>query len=410
MNTKLTKLFSASKIIMLLGIIMPGISKLCFALIIQNYGGLERLGTYASDFNISLIISALTGVGFSVVISNRIPRIRSLLSQKVLLGRVLFYSNSASLLSGVVIWVLWFFGIVNSFWAVLIMVFGYTNYLVARHFYVAKRNYKIVLYIEICVLLMICLGLFLFTKFLEPLLAHSIILLILCLALNLYNSRFFGKRLAITKEVASGLGFGFSNLASTFLNLVSIPLAKQLLGASYAGFLGIVNPIIQVCVIVPRSLSRHYLPLLAKQKRYSKLQHDLYRKFAYYNLSFLIFVVVSLLLGWWLFKAAFPSSELILEYSSLVVFLLFANLLVTQISLPDFNMLAAWDKYDISFYVNFFNLASFVFVLLLVSVFYQQIMSFFFIYTVLIIINLARWIFLKSRVKLLFAANKVIDI
>jgi len=124
----------------------------------------------------------------------------------------------------------------------------------------------------------------------------------------------------------SGFGFGLSDLSSNTLAQISVPLANQLLGVSYAGFLGLVKPIVSFVMILPRSLSIYYIPLLVKIKMDSKCLKTRFVDYFRLNTLMLILIVVVEVVLWFAFLSFFDISELLVDNSTLIFLLLVFNL------------------------------------------------------------------------------------
>ncbi|WP_139314785.1 hypothetical protein [Saccharicrinis aurantiacus] len=396
MSKFIDKYITSQKFFLLMSIGLPGLSKLILAILIKHTQGLISLGEYANDMNIALIFSAVTGVGFSALIMNRAPLLSEETKKKELLARILILSILVSIISIPILILLSYYNLITNWEYVLLFILGYSLYQIYRRYLLAFKKYKkVVLYETISIFSLIIL--FMFFSTVNSLYIHSLSLITLYGTLNLLSSRISTISLFVKREIISGLGFGFSNISSTFLSLISIPLALQLLGPLYAGLLGIINPIIQFIILIPRSLSTYYLPDIVKFRNDIK-QLIIYKKFSNTNLLFLITSTILIGLIWTLYNLVFPNSELILANSSIVLVLITLNVFSSQISLPGFTFLSAWDKSGLSFLINLISLLYFVCFLPLILKFSNEFNSFIAIYVLLITGNALRYYYIKHKV------------
>jgi len=169
------------------------------------------------------------------------------------------------------------------------------------------------------------------------------------------------------------------------------------LGPLYAGFLGIINPIIHIIVLIPRSLSNYYLPEIVRNKRYGIQQKSIYNLFSRVNTVFLFLVFTLVVLSWVGYSFIFPDSELVMRFSFLVLVLMMGNILTSQMSLPLFTLLFAWDASKKSFMVNLIMFLGIIILLPLVTLVEGGIVGFTLIYVLLIVGNSGRFLFLKNN-------------
>lgn len=396
-NKTIQKLFTIQKLLLILSVGLPGLSKLVLAILIKYIYGLESLGDYASDMNIALICGSVTGAGFSVIIMNRAPLLQKTGKDKELLGRIAVLSLIVAFLSLPILYSFLHFGIIENWQYVFWFVIGYSVYQIFKHYLLAFKDYTKVVIYEIISLLSVCIGILIFKRF-NPLLIHSIVLITIFGGVTIRKARINISRLFVKREITSGLGFGFSNLSSTFLSLISVPLAKQFLGPMYAGFLGLINPAIQIIILIPRSFSSYYLPEIVKNKSKINEQKNIYSSFSKINLGFLVVAMIVLILFWFVYQFMVPTSDILLEYSNIILLVITINVFSSQVSLPLFTFLSAWDKSKLSFSINLIMLCYFLCFLPLIVKLDNTVCGFIIIYSLLIIGNLARYFYLKNKV------------
>lgn len=381
-----------NNILLLTSIGMPGIVRLVVVFLINSYGKLEAVGEYSNDLNIAIILSTISSVGFASVVMNRIPQANTEQQDSILIRNIA---------SGLVILVplIFLIGLLKNFdlvfnWkGIAIYMVGITTYQIIRQYFYALGKYRKCLIYDFSSLFAIVLAMIVTSGF-NALIIQGVVLILASfpiIFIKLKNSKIIFNR----SEIVSGLGFGFSNLSSAILVLISVPLAQKLLGIEYAGFLGLINPCLGIIFLLPRGLSVYYIPKLVRLGVYKGEQKTAFITYFMRNISLLISVLVATYLLWLVFIFIFPNSNVILQYSNTILVIILINTFLSQLSLPFFGLLNACDESKVSFHVNFISLLSF-FVLLTVLKYLgvNGFSGFMNIYSWLIAVYFARIIFL----------------
>lgn len=395
---KLFRSLDIAKLLLLLVVGFPGVSKIIFAFIIKYYGGIELIGVYANDLNVASIIGTVPALGFSAVLMNRIPNSDGF-NKKIIFGKVLALTFIVIAVSIPLIVFLKKLDIIIDLKAVVVYLTGFSLYQLVRHNLIAEKKYLNIIILESLIVIVVTSA-FLFQVD-NPLFYHGVALLSIFGVVIIPLVKFNKHSVQCLSEFKSGMGFGFSNLSSSFLALLSVPLANQLLGVIYAGMLGIINPIINVALLIPRSLSSYYIPLLVKLKKYSREQFALFDVFFRRNWLFLTIICLFILGGWISFLLFENGSEWSIRDSFFIVGIIVFYTYITQISLPFYSLMNAWDNSKVSFVSNLVVLISFLFYSFLLSQFgkkVQNVVLFELYYVGLIILYFGRFLWLRRIV------------
>ena len=385
------------KFLLLFSIGMPGVNKIVLAFFIERVFNIELLGIYSNDLNISMILTTLSGVGFATLMMSRIPTISQKEKRSDTFSYLLYSGIIISILTVPVIIVLNYAGIVVELFSVITFTTGMTAYIIVRQYYYTIKKYEIALIMEFGYLSLSLLLIYLYRSE-PPLLTQGFILFILVIVAGFSNLRIIRKVDFAT--VKKGLEFGFSNLTSTFLGLISIPLALQMLGSNYAGFLGLINPVVALIILFPRSLGTYYGPDMAKNERFSKNQRLILTEFFKNNILLLFVLSSALFVSWYGFILLFPDSYLVLNNSTLIVSLVILNVFTSQASLPFFVTINVWEKSILSLKINTSTLIAFVILFVFAYLLSMRGIDFFvYILTVIILLNSIRFIFVFKYTK-----------
>jgi O-antigen/teichoic acid export membrane protein len=351
------------KLLLLCGIAFPGLSKLVYTFIIEHRNSLEILGKYSTDMNVAVILSSLSAIGFSAVIMNRIPAL-GIEERKKTYTRICLQALCVNILLLPVLFILYKINFVYSFGYTFVFLVGLTSYQLYRQYLYSIADYLKVFMCEFTLLVVVSIGFLLFDK--NLILVHGIIYIILGGGVFIFNFRrvkIFNKN-----EIKSGLGFGFANISTSVINDIAVPLSNQMLGVTYAGFVGFIKPIINFIVLIPRSMGTYYIPIMVRAK--DNLQRkEIFKKFRSINNYFLTGVLALGILIWFIFIKIFPNSDLLLDNSTWLFMILIINLYSSQICYPYYSLFNAMDKSKVAFYFNFSMLICFCLSLLFITSF-----------------------------------------
>jgi|GEM_PF-2237777 len=246
----------------------PGLYRVLTFWVIQRIYSLDELGHAASNMAIAQMIGFFTAIGWATLILVRVPA-----SDGRQAARDAFYSLVSmagwTALAATLACVLVFAtGLVAfDFGGVIALMWGWTVYQLARHFFVSTRRYRITIAFDCLLIGGSCAMLQVGTRH-----GYSASL---CLALSLIAvavAMFVvigaPARGALTMRVdIKGLQFGLTNFLSGGIALVTVPAAKAMCGASFAGMLSLFASVTAVGNLLPRAISIAQLPDLVKRKK-----------------------------------------------------------------------------------------------------------------------------------------------
>ena len=391
-NIKSAKVKSyLQKFILLVIYGLPGLTKIINSLVIKNVYKLDYLGVYANDLNIAMIICSLP-FGLTALLLNRIPNIQNDLKPDFLY-RILVMTLTMVLALLPIVYVLFKFNIVINLLAFSIFILGYSIYQIFRQLWISEKNYFKCLLLDVFLGLFVPLLIFLLHNKLNGFSIHTIIVAFVGIGLLVFNILNMNRNKLNKDEFFSGIRFGFSNLSSSILSLLSVPLTFQLLGQSYAGVLGIINPIINITLLIPRSISVEYTVNISALRNKFSEQYVIFKRFLTQNSIFLLLCALIIVIVWHTYKTINPESDIFLEYSFIIVLLVLTNIISSQISLPLYSLLTAWDDSKVSLKSNLIPLGIFGLSLLIIRNQYLQITylnQYISLYIILIFVNSLR--------------------
>ncbi|MBR8507714.1 hypothetical protein [Burkholderia cenocepacia] len=246
----------------------PGLYRVLTFWVIQRIYSLDELGHAASNLSVAQMIGFFTAIGWATLILVRVPA-----SDGQHAARDAFYSlvsmagwtTVAATLACVLVSAS---GLVAfDLGGVVALMWGWTVYQLARHFFVSTRRYRITIAFDCLLIAGSCAMLEVGTRH-----GYSASL---CLALSLIGvavAMFVaigapGRGAVSTRLDMKGLQFGLTNFLSGGIALVTVPAAKAMCGASFAGMLSLFASVTAVGNLLPRAISIAQLPDLVKRKK-----------------------------------------------------------------------------------------------------------------------------------------------
>ncbi|EOH6072140.1 hypothetical protein ACMAVI_000165 [Burkholderia cenocepacia] len=246
----------------------PGLYRVLTFWVIQRIYSLDELGHAASNLSVAQMIGFFTAIGWATLILVRVPA-----SDGRQAARDAFYSlvsmagwtTVAATLACVLVSAS---GLVAfDLGGVVALMWGWTVYQLARHFFVSTRRYRITIAFDCVLIAGSCAMLEVGTRH-----GYSASL---CLALTLIGvavAMFVaigapGRGVFSTRLDMKGLQFGLTNFLSGGIALVTVPAAKAMCGASFAGMLSLFASVTAVGNLLPRAISIAQLPDLVKRKK-----------------------------------------------------------------------------------------------------------------------------------------------
>ncbi|HEX2948817.1 MAG TPA: hypothetical protein VHV83_04510 [Armatimonadota bacterium] len=244
---------------------MPGLYRVLAFMGVQNIYSLSDLGRAGTAFSIAQILAFFTAIGWASLILVRVPAAQSR-DERIRCFYELFRMATVSLLllgSGVMLWARFFQPDVSGLEIAAIMI-GWTFYQLARHFFLALREYRRVIgydmlllaataiYVPGCRYLGMAAGLSL---------GAALATIGALMLMNIGRPATFP--LVGTFE-PKGLEFGFTNFLSGGVALSLVPIAHFTDGARFAGMISLVASFSSISALIPRAISMYRMPALSK--------------------------------------------------------------------------------------------------------------------------------------------------
>lgn len=246
----------------------PGLYRVLTFWVIQRVYSLDELGHAASNMSIAQMIGFFTAIGWATLILVRVPA-----SEGSHAARGVFYSlvsmavwtAVAATLACVLVSAT---GLVAFDLAgVIALMWGWTVYQLARHFFVSYRRYRITIAFDCLLIAGSCAMLGVgerhgYAASLCLALSLAVVAVAMFVAIGTPARGTFSMRIDL-----KGLQFGLTNFLSGGIALVIVPAAKAMCGASFAGMLSLFSSVTAVGNLLPRAISIAQLPDLVKRKK-----------------------------------------------------------------------------------------------------------------------------------------------
>jgi len=245
----------------------PGLYRVITFFAVQHIYSLAELGHTASSMAIAQMAAFFTAIGWAALILVRVPGAANgqaavdafypLVSMAALTTIVVTLGSIALALTNLVSF---------DLWAFVLLLWGWTAYQVARHYFVAHKRYRIAVIFDLGLITGSGLSLWLCER---SGLSSSCGLAI---ALGVTAGAMFvsigtpSHGVRLTGFDVKGLQFGLTNFLSGGIALVFIPAATLMCGASFSGMLSLLASVTAVGLLLPRAISMAQLPELAKRK------------------------------------------------------------------------------------------------------------------------------------------------
>lgn len=336
---------------------MPGIQRAFVVLLVQFTFGLQSLGQFTNDLSIVFLMTHFTAIGWASLILVRVPSAKGV--ERLLVIRRMFRFIFPVLGVAVLLIVgLGLSGVVFQPLFMLGLLAGWTGYQLIRHFFVALREYRTLLTIDLlstgCMVVLLLLP----GNRVDPLLAIGIPLMGITMAGFLYLM--FELRhveetaVRDSKDLKLGIELGTTNFLGEGMILLLAPLANLLAGPSYAGLIGLVLSGVGIILLFPRAFAMYQVPELARaDKKEAPLQFlVMYRSFRQVLLKLLLIMGTALLLmatigGPFLFPEAIS-----LENAWTIFGLVLLSTIIGQMGLPDSSRLMVKEQSHLMMRIN----------------------------------------------------------
>jgi hypothetical protein len=245
----------------------PGLYRVITFFAVQHIYSLAELGHTASSMAIAQMLGFFTAIGWAALVLVRVPGAANgqaaidafypLVSMAALTTIVVTLGSIALAFTNFVSF---------DLWAFVLLLWGWTAYQVARHYFVAHKRYRIAVIFDMGLLTGSGLSLWLCERNGLPSSCG------LATALGVTAAAMFvaigapSHGVRLTGFDVTGLQFGLTNFLSGGIALVFIPAATLMCGASFSGMLSLLASVTAVGLLLPRAISMAQLPELAKRK------------------------------------------------------------------------------------------------------------------------------------------------
>jgi len=246
----------------------PGLYRVLTFWLVQRIYSLDALGHAAANLAIAQMIGFFTAIGWATLILVRVPA-----SDGRQAARGAFYSlvamagwtTVAATLGCMLVSVS---GIVAfDVGGVVALVWGWTVYQLARHFFVSYRRYRITIVFD-CVLIAGSCALLQAGTRLGYSASMCLAVALIGVAVAMFVAIGAPTRRTVSMRIdVKGLQFGLTNFLSGGIALAIVPAAKAMCGASFAGMLSLFSSVTAVGNLLPRAISIAQLPDLVKRKK-----------------------------------------------------------------------------------------------------------------------------------------------
>jgi len=355
-NIKLTNFF------LLLSTCYPGGARLVTLTLVKLNNENSLVSAFVNDVFIVYIFTFFTSINWSVFILTD-KSDNTLVHKGGLLIKILLNSFLSICILTPIVLGLFYFGIIQSFWCFLLYLLSWSFYNLVRVYLINSKLTFEVCIIDTIVLALIVLASFKFKASLEYILcSHSLIYLISFVFVLFRKRGFINDSVAYfinntfkTSYIRSA-NYGIINMFSGGIDLMLAPISYQLFSSGMTAFIGFLNNVGSILVLLPRSLSYLYLPEFSKGFHDNDISHlqsvyAIFRQKIKLNMAFSIGCILILLIFAGYLRKFFPQFDLTIA-NSIIVIVYFLNILVAQMSLPASNIVITFQKERYLFIAN----------------------------------------------------------
>ncbi|WP_454827080.1 hypothetical protein [Paraburkholderia xenovorans] len=245
----------------------PGLYRVVVFFAVQHVYSLAELGRTASSMSIAQMVGFFTAIGWATLILVRVP---AATTQRGAVAA--FYGVAVMSFFTTVVCTLLGLAFATSkvipfdLPAFLALLWGWTAYQVARHYFVALKRYRAAIAFDIA--LIVGSGVMLAACQRGGLSAASALAAALgTIAIAMFAGIGRPALQMLPRRLDSkGLQFGLTNLLSGGIALIFVPAAKVMCGAAFAGLLSLLSSVTAIGMLLPRAISMTQLADLAKRK------------------------------------------------------------------------------------------------------------------------------------------------
>ncbi|WP_134143541.1 hypothetical protein [Paraburkholderia sp. BL6665CI2N2] len=153
-----------------------------------------------------------------------------------------------------------------DFWSFLSLLWGWTAYQIARHYFIAYKRYRTAIFFDGGLVLVSAAALVICRK-VGISSSHALAIASLLVSLPMFAAVGAPSLKSIRLGIdAKGIQFGLTNFLSGGIPLVFVPTATVMCGAKFAGMLSLLASLSSVGMLLPRAISVTKLPELAARR------------------------------------------------------------------------------------------------------------------------------------------------
>ncbi|WP_423395389.1 hypothetical protein [Burkholderia sp. LMG 21824] len=246
----------------------PGLYRVLTFWVIQRIYSLDELGAAASNLSIAQMIGFFTAIGWATLILVRVPATDGKQAARGAFYSLVSMAGWTAVAATFACVLVSATGLVAfDLGGVVALMWGWTVYQLARHFFVSYRRYRITIAFDCLLIVGSCAMLWMGTRHghsASSCLAVALVVVAVAMfaAIGAPDRRAFSMRIDV-----KGLQFGLTNFLSGGIALVTVPVAKAMCGASFAGMLSLFSSVTAMGNLLPRAISIAQLPDLVKRKK-----------------------------------------------------------------------------------------------------------------------------------------------
>jgi len=279
----------------------PGLYRVVVFFAVQHVYSLAELGRTASSMSIAQMAAFFTAIGWATLILVRVPAATTEQGAIAVFYRVVTMSLATTVLCTLLALTIAFFKTVQfDLPAFVALLWGWTAYQIARHYFVALKRFRIAIAFDIA--LIASSGGMLALCHRGGLSADNAVAMALgAIAIAMFVRIGRPALDVLPKRLdTEGLQFGLTNFLSGGIQLVFVPAATIMCGAAFAGMLSLLSSVTAIGMLLPRAISMTQLADLAKRKAASlsldDSLHTMSRNIGWCNGAMLVFNVILVLL------------------------------------------------------------------------------------------------------------------
>jgi hypothetical protein len=355
------------KLLILISIGMPGLQRLFWVWLVKARAGLEALGYLNNDISLVQMFAYCTAVGWCSLVMVRVP-LDAPERRASTLAAILRASWPAQLAGLLAVGVAWRLGYIFHPLPSLLFGVGWTGYQFMRHTRLAIKDYRGTLVLDVGVTLalvpLLWPGLKAGAGWMYLLIAAPQALVTVLGGILLLMDPAVRGVLACRAEpglARKGWEFGLGNFFSGGLLMLITPLILHCAGAAYAGLYGLIGSVLNILAMAPRALAFYYLPDLSRAlSTGSEAVRSLLRVYRHRLWVALGLMAVAVGAGWALGNGLLLEPAQRLPGLHGLFTLMLANLLVSQVALPEANLLMVREETRFLFTLNIVVFALFL--------------------------------------------------